>query len=238
MLIIRSRSYAEKKLLYGKWYHDFKDIGLRTDQYNDRYRLNQSAKQRPITEFIDRAHSLCRREQGPINGVEMFCADGFYSNYPAGKDSTEMYGVDIDNDSLTKARLITKLLGHSDRITFENCDVFKLSGEYDFGICAGGLYHMENPQHLLKLLTTKIRSALVIQTVYSLANTSNDYSETPAPHFTWGCRFSYSYLQRMVKDAGWKVIDKSTNEVLGNVHLEDRGSAYLLCVPMKRCKTR
>lgn len=90
---------------------------------------------------------------------------------------------------------------------------------------------MSNPHDLLKLLTEKIRTAIVIQTVFSLANTSSDYFETPAPDWTWGCRFSYSYLLQMVKDSGWKIVDASANELEGNNQMKDRGSAYLLCVP-------
>jgi len=221
-------------LVQDQWYHDFGVLGFPTPQKPGIFEPNQKSKQEPICRLIDRALSQCHREQASTNGVEMFCADGFYANYAVSKGATEMYGVDTDNDSLTKARLITKVLGDRDRITFENCDVFKLSGEYDFGICAGGLYHVANPQYLLKLLTIKIRTALVIQTVYSLANESDDYFETPAPHWTWGCRFSYSYLLRMVEQAGWKIIDKSTNELLGSSRLEDRGSAYFLCIPFNK----
>ncbi|MDB9822444.1 class I SAM-dependent methyltransferase [Deltaproteobacteria bacterium] len=218
-------------LIRDLWYHDFGILGFPTPQMPGFLQSNQKCKQGPIFRLIDRALSICRNESASINGVEMFCADGFYSNYAVGKGATEMYGVDLDRNNLTKAGIITRVLSHKDKIRYEQCDVFKLSGEYDFGICAGGLYHISNPQDLLKMLTTKIRTALVIQTVYSLANTSEDYFETPAPGWTWGCRFSYNYLLQMVREAGWKIIDDSANELLGNSRLEDRGSAYLLCIP-------
>jgi 2-polyprenyl-3-methyl-5-hydroxy-6-metoxy-1,4-benzoquinol methylase len=56
--------------------------------------------------------------------------------------------------------------------------VFDSQGPYDFGICAGGLYHISNPKELLMDLRQKVKKALVIQTVYSLANEDEDYFET------------------------------------------------------------
>jgi hypothetical protein len=35
----------------------------------------------------------------------------------------------------------------------------------------------------------------------------------------------------MVEAAGWSVVESLTNELTGNTRPEDRGSAYLLCVP-------
>lgn len=166
-----------------------------------------------------------------MKGVELFCADGFYANYAVQAGADEMYGIDLDKQEIRKARFITKLLGNAGRISFEEKNVFDLSGGYDFCICAGGLYHLSNPSDLVKKLKQNVHVALVIQAVYSLANESPNYFETPAPGWSWGCRFSYDYLIKMTRDAGWTVIDKSTNQLKGNSRLEDRGSAYLLCIP-------
>jgi hypothetical protein len=144
-----------------------------------------------------------------------------------------MDGLDIDGHSIEKARLVTRVLGNAERVRFEVRDVFALEGAYEFGICAGGLYHISNPQELLEMLARRIRSALVIQTVYSLANSSPDYFETPAPRWTWGCRFSHGRLLAMVAGAGWEVVESRANELAGNNRPDDRGSACLLCVPRK-----
>jgi 2-polyprenyl-3-methyl-5-hydroxy-6-metoxy-1,4-benzoquinol methylase len=147
----------------------------------------------------------------------------------AGADS--LLAVDLDEVSLAQGVLMARLQGTSESLTFRRMDVFDLTEEFDFGICAGGLYHLEDPARLLRQLRGIIRHALVVQTVYSKANDSADYFETPAPAWTWGCRFSYEYLLRMVEGAGWNILHAETNELLGNGRLEDRGSAYLLCVP-------
>lgn len=227
-------SGSEIALLVDPWYHDFEVLGFKTHQRVTKgYREAQEAKQGPLFEFTAQAITLCRKQGTFVKGVELFCADGFFTNYAIQCGAQEVYGIDIDDRELSKARLITKLLGNSKKVRFDNCDVFGLDGTYDFGICAGGLYHISNPHDLLKLLSTKIKTALVVQTVYSLANESEEYFEAPVPPWTWGCRFSYKYLLQMVKDAGWNVLHASKNELRGNKRLQDRGSAYLLCVPIK-----
>ena len=95
----------------------------------------------------------------------------------------------------------------------------------------GGLYHISSPASLLQNLRSRVTGPLVIQTVYSLAKTAPDYFETPAPGWTWGCRFSHQRLLDMVRQAGWKILEESTNELKGNQRPEDRGSAYLLTMP-------
>jgi hypothetical protein len=126
---------------------------------------------------------------------------------------------------------MTALLGHEGRAEFRRENVFDVAGVYDFAICAGGLYHVSDPDALVRKLTTNARAAMVVQTVYSLAETSADYFETPAPGQTWGCRFSYGYLLAMLAEAGWTVLEATTNELGGNARPQDRGSAYALCVP-------
>lgn len=226
-------SPAEVLLLKDPWYHNFAVLGVPTCQKTGIYKPNQECKQELIFKFINHAISYCSKNNRPISGVELFCADGFYANYAIKHGADKMHGVDISNHSLSKARLITKLVGNNKKISFAKCDVFKLSGVYDFGICAGGLYHLSTPEDLLRLLRKRIRSVLVIQTVYSLANTSENYFETPAPDSTWGCRFSYPYLLQMVNNSGWITVEASTNQLKANKHLKNRGSAYLLCVPAK-----
>jgi 2-polyprenyl-3-methyl-5-hydroxy-6-metoxy-1,4-benzoquinol methylase len=149
-----------------------------------------------------------------------------------------MTGVDLGDEQtagnpmhLRQARAMTTLLGHTGRADFRAEDVFDVSGTYDFAVCAGGLYHVTDPAALLRRLRDMVRSALVVQTVYSLARTEPDYFETPAPGQTWGCRFSYQRLLAMLAETGWDVVDSTANELGGNPRPEDRGSAYALCTP-------
>ena len=223
-------SRSDFALLLDPWYHDFATLGFPTLQRPGIFKPNQRCKQEPLFELIRKAVSLCYDKGTSARGVELFCADGFYANHAIRCGAEAVQAIDLDELDLSKGRLITKILGHEDRVTFEHADVLDLSRTYDFGICAGGLYHLSNPQDLLARLAERIRTALVIQTVYSLANTSEDYFETPAPLWTWGCRFSYTYLQTMIEHCGWSIFEARTNELTGNERLEDRGSAYFLCL--------
>ena len=128
------------------WYHDFEKLGFKTGKLHP----NQASKQQVLFPMIGRAVELCREPGAPPSGVELFCADGYYSNYAVQIGAGPMVAIDRDGTSIRKARLITAILGNCDAITFRRGDVFDLSGGYRFGICAGGLYHIEDPGALLR----------------------------------------------------------------------------------------
>lgn len=222
------------------WYHDFSPLGLKTNQFPSRlYTLNQKAKQDELFRLIGSAISICSRADiCPMSAVELFCADGFYSNFAASKGVRQIIGVDLDIDSverrggvLQQAELITRLLGNSDKIVFQKMNVFDVSGTFDICICAGGLYHLTNPQVLLAKLVCQVRRALVLQTVVSLEFDDSDYFVTPAPGLSWGCRFSLKFLEAMLEATGWEIIEQSNSELPGCLRDCDKGSAYMLCRP-------
>ncbi len=222
---------GETKILRDLWYHDFSPFGIKTVQEPGIWKKNQGCKEGPIFTVIDEAVTSVKQRGYSVRGVELFCADGYYALYAVQKGAEHVHGMDLDERNLKKAALISKMLGYTKKTHFEKRDVYTMDGSYDFGICAGGLYHISDPAGLLRLLKAHVHGPLVIQTVYSLAKTAPDYFETPAPGWTWGCRFSYDYLKKMIQDAGWKIIREEKNELLGNKRPEDRGSAYFLCAP-------
>jgi len=238
---------SDIKLLNGLWYHDFSKFGFKTYQRYGAYELNQKSKQDILFSYIYKALVLCRNIEKieklkgmneEIKGLELFCDDGFYSNYAVKIGDglrrgtyIKMHGVDLDEKELKNAILITKLLRNDKNITFEKKNVFDITGTYDFCICAGGLYHISNPEQLLIKLRDHVKTALVIQTVYDKSHEEQDYFITPAPGWTWGCRFSHAYLINMIQNAGFKILQQTTNHLKGNERQQDRGSAYVLCVP-------
>jgi tetratricopeptide (TPR) repeat protein len=219
----------EKALFLDPWCHDFSVLGIKTPQRQNCSELNQNG-QDEIFRLIKEAIRLCRETSDRAKGVELFSADAFYANYAVMAGADEMECVDIDDYEIAKAELITKILGNTERMIFNRGDVFKLSDSYDFCICAGGLYHLENPLELLELLSEKTRTALIIQTVYSLAHEADDYFETPPPGRKWGCRFSYGYLTKMLERSGWIVVSEKRDISVGNEKQADSGFAYLLCI--------
>lgn len=223
----------ELKVLLDPWYHDFEVLGLKTPQKLGIYEKNQLSKQGPLFHLISKALNLCKEAGTSLEGLDLFCADGFYSNFAMLRGATSIDAIDKDTKELEKARIITYILGKPKAINYVEGDVFNIEKHYDFAICAGGLYHISKPKELLILLRNRIKVALVIQTAYSLANTSPDFFVTPVQTRPLGCRFSYNYLLNMVREAGWTAIEVFSNQLEGNEGLEDRGSAYLLCIPSK-----
>lgn len=220
-------SIEDRRVYATPWFHDWSPLGFRTPQ-TPNFVENQKCKTEPLVRLIRRALELCPNSR---RGVELFCADGYFANIALKEGADSLLGVDLNEVYLAQAALMAKLRGVEGKVAFEYLNVFDLTGEFDFAICAGGLYHVQDPARLLRQLRKQIDHALVIQTVYSMSVDDPEYFETPAPGWTWGCRFSYDYLVGMVEGAGWQIVHAEQNELLGNERPEDRGSAYLLCVP-------
>jgi SAM-dependent methyltransferase len=221
---------GERALFVEPWYHDFGPLGLPTPQRGGIFPANQEAKQGPIFRLLDDAIGRAAGRTADVSVLELFCADGFYGLRAAQRGARRVVGVDTDPQEVAKARLAAKLLGVTGA-EFRVADVFLTSDRASVGVCAGGLYHLSDPARLLRQLRDQVADALVVQTVYHLGRPEPDYFESPAPGWTWGCRFSYEYLLGMVARCGWSVEHAEANELLGNDRAADRGSAYLLCTP-------
>lgn len=222
----------EMGLLLEPWYHDFSPLGLATPQRGGIYPGNQESKQGPIFRMLDDALDRVRQGGGESSVLECFCADGFYGIHAALEGASRVVGVDLDEREVGRARLMARLLDVHGRTEFRVQDVFDLDDRAAITICAGGLYHLEDPKRLLLRLRELTTAALVVQTVFHLGRRDeDDYFEAPAPGWTWGCRFSIPYLHRMVEETGWEIVADEYNELVGNHRPEDRGSAYLLCAP-------
>ena len=61
-----------------------------------------------------------------------------------------------------------------------------------------------------------------------MANEDPDYFESPAPGWTWGCRFNNASFDKVVRELGLEIMDQHFNELEGNDRVEDRGSSYYL----------
>lgn len=223
------------------WYHNFSILGIVTpqDPTDKSAEAHQTIKQEILFPFIDEAIALSKKNSNePMTGIELFCADGFFSNYAISKGADKMLGIDIEEDSgegkkrqsvLAQARLATTLLGNGTQATFQHQNVFDLNTDFTFCICAGGLYHIADPKRLLQILSKHVKQYLVIQTVVSLENEDPNYFEQPAPGWKWGCRFSHEKLLSMIEESGWIVVKEARNELICNNLLSDRGSSYVLC---------
>lgn len=226
------RNADARSLLEHEWYHDFSSLGFPTKQRTGVFAQNQAQREAVLVPMLERVISQYK----PKRGVELFCADGFFSQLALRHGVPEMTGYDLglphasgDPTFLKQSRLIAEILGTQDRWRLFWRDVRDLSENYELCICAGGLFHLPDPEGLLRLMHEYIDGPLVIQTVYSLTDTSAKYFEAPTQNRRYGSRFSLDWLLKAVDTAGWEVREKKLNELAANPP-NDRGSVYLVCL--------
>ena len=214
-----------------QFYHDFSALGLSVPQLPGAFAINQQYKEPLIVGYMLYALGKLRAKgERQISVGELFCADAYYSFIARRFGAERCDAFDNDQDGyLEQARTIAAMLKEKN-VHIHKTDVFAISPDYRASIVinAGGLYHVSEPLKSLEQSYEMSKDYLVVQSVVTLANEDPDYFETPAPGWTWGCRFSYAYLQREIKKRGYRVIDTDRNILVANGRPEDRGSAYFL----------
>lgn len=221
------------------WYHDFSAVGVPTRQIDASYVAAQELKTPQFNEMARRAFSdLLPSDLSKLHGVELFCADAYFSQLLLARGIGEMTVVDAAEDSpegrnnvLNQAAFVARRLRNSEQLHILKADVFSLSGTYDFAINFGGLYHLEDPLALLRLIRKSVTGPMFLQTIVSLRETGPDYFETPAPGWNWGSRFSEHRLAEMIREAGWRTEYWSFSLASYNKSLDDRGCVFALCLP-------
>ncbi|HLB66235.1 MAG TPA: methyltransferase domain-containing protein [Candidatus Saccharimonadales bacterium] len=213
-------------------YHEYSFFGVYNKQTEGHYIANQKAKAPIITAYIAYAIAKSKEYNNQVSFSELFCADGYFAMVASRLGATKSYGIDNNfskHDYALKVKDIAKRLG-LDNVVFINEDVNNTQKlpKTDIVANVGGLYHVSNPKEVLRNSYTLARRYLIVQSVVSLAAKSPQYFETPAPGWTWGSRFSKQSFDKLIKDLGYKVIDRHFNELKGNKRLEDRGSCYYL----------
>ena len=221
------------------WYHDFADLGFPTRVIDPSYAQAQALKIGPFVRQFNRA--ITGRGQSGLSsmqGLELFCADSYFSQYAIASGIGRMVGIDLDRKSpekrkgvLLQAETASAALGTTGRFTAIRGDVLKFDGDFDFCINYGGLYHLSDPASLLRRCRERIRGPMLVQTVVSLSDTSDEYFESPAPGWTWGCRFSETHLRTMLDSSGWEVEDWESGIAEYNQGMSDRGVVFALCYP-------
>jgi hypothetical protein len=211
----------------GPLYHEYSLFGARNEQLGGVYPGNQKAKSPILLAYIQLAIAKCGTG---ASFTELFCADGYYAMAARKLGAERSIGVDSDRDGhLAKAPVIAWRLGLTN-VEFRKADVSDLPSFERTNIVAnlGGLYHVSDPKKVLGQSYALAKKYLVVQTVYSMAREDVDYFETPAPGWTWGCRFSHAWICREVDALGGRVVDRHMNVLEANERAEDRGSAYFL----------
>ncbi|HYW63029.1 MAG TPA: hypothetical protein VE865_07530 [Bradyrhizobium sp.] len=214
-----------------QFYHDFSVLSLRLPQLPGIYAANQRAKEPLITGYLLYAMGKLKAHAvTPLTVGELFCADAYYSFLARRFGADRCDGFDNDRDGyLAQAHFAATLLGETN-VGIHNTDVFDMPADYRASIVlnAGGLYHVADPLRVLEQSFAMARDYLIVQSVVSLANEEETYFETPAPGWSWGCRFSFAFLRRAIEQRGYAIVDCDRNVLAGNDRPEDRGSAYFL----------
>jgi hypothetical protein len=216
---------------FGPLYHSYRLLGADNQQLPGIYAPNQACKEPILLAYIQWAIAKCRdRLASPVSFAELFCADGYYAMMARRLGATSSMGIDNDRDGFFgRAREVATALGLAD-VRFEKREVDEISGLPPVDIVAnvGGLYHVPNPREILEKSYGFARRFLIVQNVVSLATTDDRYFAQPAPGWTWGNRFSAASFDRLMRELGWKIVDRHANELEGNERPEDRGSVYYL----------
>lgn len=217
------------------WYHNFSRVGLKTVQRPGIYENNQLCKELIITSYLLMAMEYVKTKSAQKPSVlELFCADGYYSNIAASWGAGHTKGIDKNASEIILAKKASRLLGNGQICEFVTGDVYDdISQNFDIVLCAGGLYHIANPKSLLAHILGMSPKYLICQSVVTLATDDENYFESPAPGWTWGCRFTSSGMKKMLCDSGWEILQFHENELIGNSRIEDRGSVYALCCPIR-----
>lgn len=219
--------------LLGELYHDFSFFGAKNIQLPGCFHLNQCCKAPIIIAYIAFAIAKSKKNiDSSVKFIELFCADGYFAMVASRLGATESYGIDSGQDGFSeKADQIAKIL-EIKNVEFIKSDVNKLDeidiDNVDIVANIGGLYHVENPEELLIKSYNLAKNYLIVQSVVSMSNNDPEYFETPAPGWSWGCRYNKVSFHTMIKKLGYKIVDYHFNELTGNDRIEDRGSVYYL----------
>lgn len=215
----------------GPQYHDYSFLGVENRQLEGIFKKNQLSKEYIIRAYIQLAIAKSKEFiDSEVSFAELFCADGYYTMMASKLGADTCIGIDNNKDGFfTKAVEISKRL-QMKNVSFVNEDVNNINNLENVDIVAnlGGLYHVENPKEILIKSYNMAKKFLIVQTVVSLKNNDSDYFESPAPGWTWGCRYSKESFHKMILDLKFDILDYHFNELEGNDRLEDKGSLYYI----------
>lgn len=218
---------------FGDWYHDFSSLQIDNLQRGAIYPENQICKEGIILSYLRLAIEKLKTKKDHISILELFAADCYYSFHAIKYGATDIDCVEHNQIPLNQANLLIEHWGLHDKIKTVKSDVFdyKSDHKYDIVMCCGGLYHISNPDILIKKITSEFNPKyLIIQTVVPMNKVfeKDEYFVSPAPGWDWGSRFNKKYLDRIFFENNLHTVDFTVNELKANEDISNRGSIYYL----------
>jgi hypothetical protein len=138
--------------------------------------------------------------------LDIMAADGYYAFYAVKKlGLSRAHFIDLEPEHIKRGELMRSVL-NLPQVTCHLGNVYDMSLEkYDVGLSSGGLYHVHDPELVLKMMRERVRVLVVLSTV-SLNSESPNYKISPAPGWQHGSAFSRQWLAAAAESAGWKVV--------------------------------
>lgn len=99
--------------------------------------------------------------------LDIGCNAGYYS-FEMAKRGATVVGIDLDSHYLNQAKWLAEVLGLSDRVTFQQLQVYdltKVDGQFDLVIFMGLFYHLRYPLLAMDIVSEKVRGKMIFQTL-------------------------------------------------------------------------
>lgn len=214
------------------WYNDFSKLGINTglEVLSTSGTKNQQFIEPIVTAYLERVFKHLR-EHNPTM-LSMFCYDDAYypiyciKNFKCNKVKV----IDFDHSEIERVRLISKKLDLNNiEIKLQDVHTLDENRKFDVVLNINGLHMVSDPENVLELMNKITKRFAIIQSVISLENEAENYFETPAPGWTWGCRFSAAKIKEWIEKLDWKIIASDRNILEFNSLPKEKGSVYFLC---------
>lgn len=143
-----------------QWFYEFKlPDGSKTESY-----LPELARKIHVTRENALRNFLNTLDDSYSTALDISCHEGFFSLILE-EYFKSVKGLDKNENSLQKAKQITKLLGKGN-IKFHNSplELWDEKQNADFVLCYGLLYHVENPIQIMRKLAAITKKTLCIET--------------------------------------------------------------------------
>ncbi len=102
-----------------------------------------------------------------IRAIDAGCHEGFYAVELARRGVEYVLGVDVREESLAKARFVSRTLGLGNVAWLRaNCEELRVedTGEFELCLFLGLLYHLENPMLCLRNVARITREVCIVET--------------------------------------------------------------------------
>jgi len=213
------------------WYQDFTKLGINNgkDGLIIPQAKNQYLMEPIILSFIKTAFSEFQNKKPSV--LDMFCYDGYYSLYiQKNYDCSRFVAMHDEQEHIERAKLIAQKLKIQDiEIKLQDVHAIKENERFDIVLNLNALHMLSDPENMLKLTYKLTKKFAIIQSIFSLESNDENYFQSPAPHWTWGCRFSEKKIVKWLNEMEWDIVASKKTILEYNPDPWDRGCIIFLC---------